>query len=207
MRFSGSLKSWNDERGFGFIEAAQGGDQVFVHVKMFPAGTGRPSVGQVLTFEIETGQDGKKKARAVQYPLRARQVRRGSVEVSASWTPMRILAIPMFAAVYVAVVIRWGVSLPILFTYLGMSVVTMFAYAFDKSAAVSGRWRTAETTLHLLSLSGGWPGALLAQQLLRHKTNKPSFIFVFWAMIVLNIGVFVAFHAGLLPIPRVSGIF
>ena len=205
MRFTGRLKTWNDERGFGFIEAAQGGQEVFVHIKTFPSGTGRPSVGQVLSFEVETGRDGKKKARAVQYPARARPGRGRSVESPAPWTPMRILAIPMFAAVYAAVAVRWGLSLPILFTYFGMSVVTVFAYAFDKSAAVYGLWRTAENTLHLLSLAGGWPGALLAQQLLRHKTKKQSFVFAFWVTVLLNVGAFVAWHAGLLPIPRLSG--
>ena len=204
MRFTGTLKTWNDERGFGFIEATQGGQEVFVHIKAFPSGTGRPSVGQLLSFEVETGRDGKKKARAVQYPPRARPVRKRSVESSAPWTVMRVLAIPIFVAVYAAVAIRWGLSLPILFTYFGLSVVTVFAYAFDKSAAVSGRWRTAENTLHLLSLAGGWPGALLAQQLLRHKTNKQSFVFAFWVTVLLNVGAFVAWHAGLLPIPRLS---
>lgn len=207
MRFTGCLKTWNDERGFGFIEAAQGGQDVFVHIKAFPSGTGRPSVGQVLSFEVETGRDGKKKARAVQYPAHARPGRGRSVESPAPWTPMRVLAIPMFAAVYAAVAIRWGLSLPILFTYFGMSVVTVFAYAFDKSAAVSGQWRTQENTLHLLSLAGGWPGALLAQRLLRHKTNKRSFVFAFWVTVLLNVGAFVAWHAGLLNFPAMSGIF
>ncbi len=207
MRFTGTLKTWNDERGFGFIEATQGGQEVFVHIKAFPSGTGRPSVGQVLSFEVETGRDGKKKARAVQYPPRARPVHRRSVESPAPWTPMRILAIPMFAAVYAAVVFRWGFSPPILFAYFGMSVVTVFAYAFDKSAAVSGRWRTAEDALHLMSLAGGWPGALLAQQLLRHKTNKQSFISVFWITALLNVAAFVAWHAGLLSVPAMSGVF
>ncbi len=206
MRFTGTLKTWNDERGFGFIEATQGGQEVFVHIKAFPSGTGRPSVGQVLSFEVETGRDGKKKARAVQYPPRARPVRRRSVESPAPWTVMRVLAIPIFLAVYAAVVFRWGFSPPILFTYLGMSVATVFAYAFDKAAAVSGRWRTTENTLHLLSLAGGWPGALMAQQLMRHKTNKQSFVSTFWITALLNTGVFVAWHAGLITLSRLSAI-
>lgn len=59
MRRSGTLKSWNDERGFGFIEPAQGGKDIFVHIKAFPPGTGRPIIGQVLTFEIERGPKGQ----------------------------------------------------------------------------------------------------------------------------------------------------
>jgi len=63
-------------------------------------------------------------------------------------------------------------------------------YAIDKSAARKGAWRTQESTLHLLSLAGGWPGALIAQQKLRHKTRKPSFRVVFWITVVLNCGAF-----------------
>ena len=72
--------------------------------------------------------------------------------------------------------------------YLGVSLVTFIAYAADKSAARDGRWRTPENTLHLLALLGGWPGALLAQYRLRHKSSKPSFLIVFWATVLLNCG-------------------
>jgi uncharacterized membrane protein YsdA (DUF1294 family) len=70
--------------------------------------------------------------------------------------------------------------------YLGASSVAFLAYALDKSAAVNDRWRTRERTLHLLALVGGWPGALAAQGLLRHKTRKVSFQGLFWATVVLN---------------------
>jgi uncharacterized membrane protein YsdA (DUF1294 family) len=70
-----------------------------------------------------------------------------------------------------------------------------FAYAFDKAAARAGRWRTAEATLLLLGLVGGWPGALLAQQLLRHKSSKAPFRAAFWVTVALNAGVFVALSA------------
>jgi uncharacterized membrane protein YsdA (DUF1294 family)/cold shock CspA family protein len=205
MRFSGTLKTWNDDRGYGFLEPSQGGQEVFVHIKAFPSGTGRPSAGQVLTFEVETGPDGKKKARAVQYPVRAKQSPRPRVESQAPWTLPRTLAIPVFLGIYGFVVWRWGFSPLVPMAYLGLSLLAFIAYAFDKSAAVSGRWRTAEQTLHIVSLAGGWPGALLAQQLLRHKTSKQSFIFAFWLTVLLNVGAFVAWHAGLLPLPRPAG--
>ena len=54
--------------------------------------------------------------------------------------------------------------------YLVMSLVAFAAYAVDKSAAKRGAWRTPESTLHTLELLCGWPGAWLAQRLLRHKT-------------------------------------
>lgn len=67
------------------------------------------------------------------------------------------------------------------------SVVAFAAYRIDKTAAQKGRWRIPEATLHLLALIGGWPGALIAQQLLRHKTRKQPFRSVFWITVVLNI--------------------
>lgn len=202
MRFSGTLKSWNDDRGFGFIESTQGGQDIFVHIKAFPAGTGRPSDGQQLTFEVETGENGKKRAHSIQYPGRTRTPRTPKTESPAPWTPPRLLAIPAFALIYGYVAWRWGFHLPVLLAYLGLSLAAFLAYAFDKSAAVSGRWRTAEQTLHLFSVVGGWPGALLAQQLLRHKTSKQSFVGIFWITVGLNITAFVAWYAGITPLPK-----
>ena len=70
--------------------------------------------------------------------------------------------------------------------YVVMSTITFIVYTIDKSAAQFGRWRTREATLHLLALAGGWPGALAAQQVLRHKSRKRSFRVVFWLTVVLN---------------------
>lgn len=68
-----------------------------------------------------------------------------------------------------------------------MSLLTFIIYAIDKSAAQAKRRRTPESTLHLLALAGGWPGALLAQQWLRHKSAKQPFRAVFWATVVANV--------------------
>ena len=74
--------------------------------------------------------------------------------------------------------------------YAMFSMLTYVVYAIDKSSARNGTGRISENTLHFLSLTGGWPGALLAQQALRHKTRKQSFRFVFWITVVLNCCVF-----------------
>lgn len=70
--------------------------------------------------------------------------------------------------------------------YLAVSIVAFIAYALDKSAAKNNRWRTQERTLHLLGLLGGWPGALLAQRVLRHKSKKTAFLLVFWLTVLIN---------------------
>ena len=74
----------------------------------------------------------------------------------------------------------------ILLLYLAASAATIVVYAVDKSAAKQGRWRVSETTLHLLAIFGGWPGALVAQQIFRHKSRKPSFQAAFLLTVVLN---------------------
>jgi len=194
MRFEGKLKSWNDERGFGFIDPLKGGDEIFVHIKSFPAGTGRPAVGLPLTFEVELGPQGKKRAKEVQFVRSSRRGPSPRPESSAPWTVARVLAVPVFIGVYLSVAARWPVS-PWVAAFYGIaSLVAFVAYALDKSAARQGRWRTPESTLHGLGLVGGWPGALLAQQLLRHKSSKPSFAAAFWATVCLNVAGFVAAH-------------
>ena len=197
MRFTGTLQSWNDERGFGFIDPGKDGDQIFVHIKAFPSGTGRPSVGQSLTFEVELGANGKKRARSVQYPVRSRSASQPQAEPAAPWTLARLLVIPLFGAVCYYVASKWSLNAYVVPLYFVASIVAFLAYGFDKAAARQKRWRTSESTLHLLGLAGGWPGALLAQQLLRHKTSKPSFIVAFWVTVAANIVAFVVWHAGL----------
>ena len=68
-----------------------------------------------------------------------------------------------------------------------MSLVTFVAYGLDKLAARRGAWRTPESTLHLLEFLCGWPGAWLAQRILRHKSIKTSFRIVFFVMVALNV--------------------
>ena len=61
----------------------------------------------------------------------------------------------------------------------------------DKSAAKRRARRIPESTLHWPSLFGGWPGGVIAQQTLRHKSKKQSFRSVFWMTVVLNVCAFV----------------
>jgi uncharacterized membrane protein YsdA (DUF1294 family) len=77
-----------------------------------------------------------------------------------------------------------------------MSVVTYIVYALDKNAARRRRHRVAERTLHLLALVGGWPGALIAQRLLRHKTHKRRFLALFWLTAIAHVAAVTAFVAG-----------
>ena len=68
MRFEGTLVQWNDDRGFGFVQPAQGGHNLFVHVSAFPRDGRRPQLHERLSFGVAPGQNGKKQAVAVQRP-------------------------------------------------------------------------------------------------------------------------------------------
>lgn len=68
MRFDGILKSWNDQRGFGFITPKQGGQDIFVHILVFPRDGLQPRPGEALSFQIEVTSDGKKQAVGIRRP-------------------------------------------------------------------------------------------------------------------------------------------
>ncbi|MEG1767551.1 MAG: cold shock and DUF1294 domain-containing protein [Comamonas sp.] len=192
MQFEGTLKSWNDDRGFGFIEAAQGGQEIFVHIKAFRGLRDRPQPGQRVTFQVEAGAQGKKRAINVEL-LRA--PRKAAVKTQrggpAPWDAASVLAIPFLLALVAAGYLLGQPPRWVLWAYPALSALTFIVYAFDKSAAQQGGWRTSENKLHLLALIGGWPGALVAQQVLRHKSSKAEFRAVFWATVVLNMFAFI----------------
>ncbi|MBI4357265.1 MAG: DUF1294 domain-containing protein [Gammaproteobacteria bacterium] len=75
--------------------------------------------------------------------------------------------------------------------YTTMSLLTFMVYAFDKEAARKNRHRVREATLHTLELAGGWPGALLAIFLLRHKSAKLSYRFVLGFIILIHSGIWI----------------
>ncbi len=78
--------------------------------------------------------------------------------------------------------------------YLGLSLIAFGLYVWDKRAAQEGRRRIPERNLHLVALLGGWPGALCAQQQLRHKSQKMSFRIVLWLCVMANCGLLILLH-------------
>ena len=95
MRFEGTIKSWNDERGFGFIEASQGGQAVFVHIKALRGLRARPQPGQHVTFEVALDPQGKKRALRVEITPIPRSVTtpRPHTTHSARWGSANLLAL------------------------------------------------------------------------------------------------------------------
>jgi len=189
MRSKGKITSWNDDKGFGFIEPFDGGDRIFIHIKAIKNRGRRPVANDVVTYSI--ARDNQGRTRAVDATLAGEKPRKLAAQKSnrlvmiIAWVFLIVVGLSCFLA---------DLPLVVLGAYVLVSMITFIAYAIDKSAAQSGRWRTAESSLHLLALLGGWPGALLAQQTLRHKSKKGSFRVTLWFTVLLNCAGFVWLH-------------
>ena len=105
-----------------------------------------------------------------------------------SWTVLVVFGAALAAAVAVAGLPWWIPA-----WYGAVSLVAVVAYGLDKRAAKRGAPRTSESALLMTGFVGGWPGALVAQQLFRHKTRKRSFRRAFWLTVVVNVLVLAAF--------------
>jgi uncharacterized membrane protein YsdA (DUF1294 family) len=143
-----------------------------------------------VTFEVETSRDGKKRALSVQFVRPGVVARRPILKSERSWGIGSTVALLAFAAVYLAITLFRGTHPYLAVGYLVMNLVCATAYWIDKTAAQNGQWRIPESTLLMFGMFGGWPGAIVAQQTLRHKTAKASFRLTFWFTVVLNVGAF-----------------
>lgn len=199
MSTKGTIVEWNDDRGFGFIEPHGGGARVFCHINAFSVRVRRPQAGDAVTYRATKDTKGRLQASDVR-PLgleraaysgnggRSRKgARKPSSDAPRQPNAASYLFIVVFAASLVALVAANRISMFVPLIYIAMTGITLFAYAFDKSAAMNNRWRTPESTLHVLALAGGWPGGLIAQKALRHKSSKTSFRVTFWFCVILNV--------------------
>lgn len=199
-RSTGTLLQWNDARGFGFVEDSDGGRRSFVHISAYPADGPRPGEGDELEYTVGPGSDGRRQALDVKVRRSARIVRheaeryerRGRIQT------LPLMVVPLFLVLFGLVIARWEVPLWGIVIYPAMSVATFLLYLADKRAALAGTWRVRETTLLVAGLLGGWPGGVVAQQVLRHKNRKREFQAAFWCLAVLNVAIFVlaVWHRG-----------
>ena len=179
MNLQGRLTRWNDDKGFGFITPASGGKDVFAHISAYQ-GRGRPKASAQVHYQL--GMDDNNRPRAIRFRTHGAGASSTSAGVRFAWLMALVVAVVLGAG-WQQGHLPW--MLPA--AYLGMSLVTYLVYRVDKQAAAQDEWRVAESTLHLMELVCGWPGALIAQQSLRHKTRKTSYQFVFWCAVLLNI--------------------
>ncbi|MCG8088379.1 MAG: cold shock and DUF1294 domain-containing protein [Candidatus Thiodiazotropha endolucinida] len=182
VRTKGKITSWNDAKGYGFISPFDGGNRIFIHISALANRSRRPELNEVVTYSVSTDKQGR--PRATEATLAGDKLIKKAPKKSSK-------ALMLFAVVFLAGVVAstltGHLSRTLLAGYLALSLITFVAYAIDKSAAQRGAWRTSEGTLLFLGMAGGWPGALMAQAMLRHKSKKTSFRAVFWITVVMNL--------------------
>ena len=109
-------------------------------------------------------------------------------------TKIQYAPLKLFIFIVLCALPFWGSALlwierQLFWPALFYGLMSLFAFGFywsDKRRAQTDQRRISENSLHLFELLGGWPGALLAQQIFRHKTRKLPFQFLCWVIILVH---------------------
>lgn len=214
----GQLVRWDAAKGFGFIRPTGGGNDVFLHISALPQGQvpgigariafsavddpqGR---GQRALKAIIDGAAGGAVGSTATQPRAPRPTAPAPRPNQGSAGPrpkrrdetLRSLQLNKLTLAVAATTLfcLWGAltALPLtpipLLAYPIFSLAAFLLYARDKFSAIRGAWRIPESSLHLVEAIGGWPGAYVAQQTMRHKTVKQSYQIVFWLIVSLHVG-------------------
>jgi uncharacterized membrane protein YsdA (DUF1294 family) len=100
----------------------------------------------------------------------------------------RVVAVVLCAAIALGLLL-WRLGLaPRWAGLISLNAVALLLYGYDKRQAIIGGSRIPEAVLHIVALLGGSPGALLGQELFRHKTHKRGFRLVLAATFLLQAG-------------------
>ena len=196
MRHKGEIVNWNDERGFGFVQADAIDGHVFFHIKDFTGRSRRPAVGDFVVLSVGADDKGRKRAVTITF---AEQPALSHEDAAG---PAKVAAVSIITGAFVALLtvdVYFG-QLPawILASYGLMAPLSIHLYRLDKHAAQHGEWRVSERTLLLVDMLGGWIGAAFAQVALRHKVRKASFQIPFWT--IASAHYFLCLVAGIGPL-------
>ena len=177
----GKLTVWKDAKGFGFIKPENGGQEVFIHITALKDSPRRPKVGDAICYQIAGEKNGKIRATDAFLDKPSSQATLPTLPLA--FKAFFLYLLPLWGTILFA--LKTFNPLPLII-YPLMSIITFRIYAEDKSRAKKGQWRISEATLHMCELAGGWLGAFIAQQKLRHKSKKASYQVVFWIIVALH---------------------
>lgn len=190
----GRVSQWDAAKGLGFVQPDGGGERLLLR-RADLAGRLRarePAVGEPVRFAA-AGEGRQRRAVRVVSLAPPPPTAPARAATPAGAGSHRLLIIPVFAMLLGALHLAAPLPRPVPLLYGALSTALFLVYGLDKWAARRGRARVAEASLHLVALMGGWPGALLGQQLFRHKTAKPVFLRLTWAMVALNLSLLLGF--------------
>lgn len=182
IRKKGILTTWDDSKGYGFITPVGETKEIFVHRSEYQ---GRPLLNDKLSFTLAKDKNDRDCAINVIKFHKAKLT--STKEESNSIGMLSIFLIAVFYFILFYLSKKGSMQLYIIPYYVVISIFTFYIYSKDKDYAQNGSWRISENTLHLLSILGGWSGALIAQNKLQHKSSKFSFKIVFFLTIALNL--------------------
>lgn len=196
MRHQGRIIKWYDDKGFGFIRAATDSKDVFLHISEIQRLNKRPVINELVTYEITKDEKGRFRAVNVGYLLAKDESKKSDNSISFSFS--FLVFVCLFTTFVIERTLRGLLPHFYIFVYLGANLLVILYYYQDKASAIKNDWRTEESTLHWLSLLGGWGGAYVAQKLFRHKHKKASFMFTYKLTVLINCLVVILYSVPLL---------
>ncbi len=195
---TGKIQSYNDTKGFGFIETDDN-NSLFFHISEYRPPR-KPLINERVVFQLGTDNQGRTQAKQVQSEIfvqqkqaeylqrqQRREQRQAEQEIFQQGQRFKLIIACLFYLLLVGLAIWQSILWFVVLWYVLIGSVTFISYAKDKNSAEKGKWRTPENTLHLLAILGGWVGAMLAQTYLRHKSQKAEFRMIYYVTVVINL--------------------
>ncbi|MCX7097163.1 MAG: cold shock and DUF1294 domain-containing protein [Methylococcales bacterium] len=201
QRYEGIIKSWKEEKGFGFIQNTNASQDIFIHIRDLKHANYQPKLGDIVSFRIVAEKGGKLRAydahiqgQEISDKLRKKTFKKSNLVTKNTISKYRlgmplILIIATSPFVFSVLLFKENYNIIPFFAYLSMSFIIFFVYAYDKTMAHKNKWRVPELNLHLLAFLGGWPGALITQHTIRHKNKKTSFQATTWLIVIFHLAI------------------
>jgi len=161
MKYQGRIQQWDDAKGFGFVEPNGGGIRAFAHIKAFKQRSRRPINGDIIVYEVEQDRKGNHRACNISL-LKDHKAKRLRANKPTSQRKRNVIVLSIFSGALALFTLSGRLPFIVPIVYGAVSLLTILFYGIDKSAAKKEKRRVSEAKLHILSLLGGWPGALLA---------------------------------------------